>query len=172
MKPDDLHERVLLALRQRKAAALRLARGHRQRAAEAAGAGDAQRARTLALLAAHLEQVGALAEAEIRDRIARHARYQRAQAARVAAKKPRPRRADPLRAAVLEALAPLKRSGEDFKAVMRTWERGRIGSLRLAMIDADTFEVCDEDSFPPLAKRYSWRSLRTLFSRADKSRRR
>lgn len=169
MSPDDLRALALAELQQRKAEALRVAREHRQRAAEARAAGEPGIARTLGLLAAHLEQVAALAEAERRDRIARHARAERAEAAREAARAPR--RADPLRAAILDALAPLKRGGVDFKGAMRTWERHRIESLRLTPIGDDAYEVADEDSIPPLAKRYTWASLRTLYGLSGKPRR-
>lgn len=171
MSPDDLHARMLAECERRKSESLRVAREHRQRAAEAREAGDLDIARTLGMLAAHLEQSAALAEAERRDRIARHAKGKRAEAARAAASAPRPSRADPLRAAILDALRPLKRGGADFKAVLRTWEQHRIGALRLTPIDDAAYEVADEDTWPPVAKRYTWQSLRTLYTESGKPRR-
>lgn len=194
---DDAHTRALLAGcatpaermalvdRVREAASLRLADAAARLGASVADLADDDRAVVLCLalgqadaspaerraaallracvLARELGDVGPYAD------MAKGGRH--AEAARAAASKPRPNRADPLRAAILEALAPLKRSGDDFKSVMRTWERHRIASLRLTPIGADAYEVADEDSIPPLAKNYTWASLRTLYGQSDKPRR-
>lgn len=194
---DDAHTRALLAGcatpaerlalvdRVREAAALRLADAAARLGASVADFADNDRAVVLCLALGRAEaspaerRAAALLRACVLARelgdvgpyadMAKGGRH--AEAARAAASAPRPGRADPLRAAILDALAPIKRGGADFKSVLRTWEQHRIGALRLTPIDDAAYEVADEDTWPPVAKRYTWQSLRTLYGQSDKPRR-
>jgi hypothetical protein len=164
MSPDELHARALEDLRRRKAGNLRIVAHHRAAAAEAKAHGEAGIARTLGMLAAHLEQGAALAEAEARDREARHAKWKRAEALREQARKPRRRRT--LREAILEALAPLRREGVQFKVALRRWERERIEGLRLRDLGDGCYLVTDENALEDSAQTYTRATLGKLYSLA------
>lgn len=167
MTPDELHALAAARLRKVKAESLRVAGERRRAQAEAQAAGEAGIARQLGMLAVHAEQAAALAEAELRDRAARHARALRATANRDLARRARPGRRTPLHDALREHLGPLKRSGVAFKDLMRRWERERIGPLRLHDLGGDRYAVEDEDGDAPRAE-YSLGTLRRLYSETDR----
>jgi hypothetical protein len=170
MSPDDLHARTLADLRQRKAGNLRVAAHHRARAAEAKAHGEPGIARTLGMLAAHLEQAAALAEAEAREREARQAKWKRAEGSRAAARKPRPGRRHDLRAAILDALEPCALAGEAFKDVMKKWQGERLDSLRLTLLPDGRYFIEDENG-DGAGKAYTWLTLRAMYSQSTKARR-
>lgn len=168
LAPGELAQR--LAQRQadelasRKAESLRVAAHHRRLRAEAAAHGDKETARTLGMLAAHLEQSAALAEAEIRDRATKRAKAQRAMKNRELAHRQRPGRRPALRDALAETLGPLKREGAQFKTIMRRWERERIGSLRLEDLGGGRYLVTDEDGDTAAQGSYTWGTLQRIYS--------
>lgn len=145
MTPEDLHARAVAELDRRKAGALRLARHHRQKQTEAKAAGEVDLARQLGMLAAHLEQSAALAEAEMRDRTVRYAKGQRTAKNRDLARRERPGRRPPMHDLMADHLRPLKREGVQFKALMARWERERIGPLRLDDLGNGRYRITDED---------------------------
>jgi hypothetical protein len=111
MTAEDLHRRSLRELEERRDGARRVAAGHRVLQAEAKEAGDASIARNLGMLAAHMEQKAALAEAERRDRIARHDKLQGGQKARAASKAARAGQAAQAEALLAELFAATWRAG-------------------------------------------------------------
>lgn len=163
---EQLHERGLADVVKRRDEHAQQARDKRQRQAEAKAHGADDLARSLGMLAVYHEQGAALAEAERRDRIARHERWQRAEKNRERARKPRPGRRSPLADRIKAALAPLKREGVAFKLVLRTWERDRIGSLRLSELDGDRYLVADEDGEDDDRGEYTLGTLAKLYSTA------
>lgn len=122
MTPEDLHQDTLRRLVQRKAEALRIAAGHRQLQAEAKAAGDAGIARQLGMLAAHMEQAAALAEAERRDRIAVYTKLQGGRQARASSVAARQKQAELDDAKVAELFRNAFRAG-----------MGRVGLQAAAM---------------------------------------
>lgn len=122
MTPEDLHQIALRGLAQRKTEALRMAAGHRRLQAEAKAAGDTDTARTLGMLAAHLEQSAALAEAERRDRSAAYTKLQAGRKARESSMAARQKQAEQDAAAVAELFKSAWRSG-----------MGRVGLQAAAM---------------------------------------
>lgn len=164
--PDELAQRAADELAQRKAESLRVAAHHRALQAEAAAHGDKATARTLGLLAAHLEQSAALAEAERRDRAARLAKSQRTARNRALAKRDRPGRRPALRDVLADTLGPLKRQGVQFRVLLRRWRMERIGALRLEDLGAGRFRVTDEDGDETARADYSRGTLEKLYSKA------
>lgn len=166
--PDELAQRAADELAQHKGESLRVAARHR--ALQAAAHGDKTTARTLGMLAAHLEQAAALAEAQRRDRAARLAKWQRT--ARTSdkmsalAKRDRPGRRPALRDVLAETLGPLKREGVQFRVLLRRWRMERIGALRLEDLGAGRFRVTDEDGDEAAHADYTRGYLEKLYSMA------
>lgn len=75
MTPEELHAQACEQLQRRKQEALRLGAVYRSDKAQAEAAGETGIAKTLGLLAANMEKSAALAEAEQRDRSARHDKH-------------------------------------------------------------------------------------------------
>jgi hypothetical protein len=161
---DELAQRAADEPAQRKAESLRVAAHHRALQAEAAAHGDKTTARTLGMLAAHLEQSAALAEAEIRDRAAKAAKWQRTARNRAIAKHDRPGRRPALRDVLAETLGPLKREGVQFRVLLRRWRMERIGALRLEDLGAGRFRVTDEGGDEAAHADYTRGTLQRLYS--------
>lgn len=167
--PDQLHARAVADCERRKAWSLRMAAHHREKQAEAKAAGELGIARTLGMLAANLEQSAALAEAERRDRIARFEHWQRTESNRAKASKPRPGRRRPIKDAILQALAPLKREGIEFRTLMRRWRAERIESLRLVDLGGGRFRITDENGDEASASAtYRRGTLQRLYSESKR----
>jgi hypothetical protein len=164
--PEELHRRAVDELGRRKAECLRIAKNHRRLQAEAAQAGDKGISTTLGMLAANLEQTAALAEAEIRDRATKAAKWQRTLRNREAAKRERPGRRPALRELLTETLGPLKREGVEFRTLLRRWRQERIGTLRLDDLGAGRFRVTDEDGDESATADYSRGTLQRLYSQS------
>jgi len=116
--PEDLHQDTLRRLVQRKTEAQRIAAARRRLQAEAMAAGDAGTARQLGMLAAHMEQAAALAEAERRDRIAGNAKLQGGRKARASSASMRAAQANADAFKVAEPFKSAYRDGMGGKALM------------------------------------------------------
>ena len=163
---ERLHELALADLERRRDGHAQQARDKRQRQAEAKTHGADDIARSLGMLAVYHEQAATLAEAERRDRIARHERFRRAEKNREHARKSRPGRRSPLADRIKVALAPFKREGVAFKLVLRSWERDRIGSLRLTELEDGRYLVSDEDGADDAEQPYTLGTLAKLYSKS------
>lgn len=126
-----------------------------------------------ALLVAKLGELAALhgehasnAELKRRDRMAQFERWQRAERNRERARKSRPGRRSPLTDRIRTALAPFKRQGVAFKLVLRSWERDRIGSLRLTELEDGRYLVSDEDGADDAEQPYTLGTLGKIYSTA------
>jgi hypothetical protein len=165
MSPDELHAAMLANLERRKRHALRMARHHRDLATKATAAGETEMASTLRLLAANLEAAAALAEAERRDREACHAKAMRATKNVELAQRERPGRRPAMRELLRDHLGPLKRSGLQFKVLLKRWENERIGPLRLYDLGDGRYRIVDEDADAAPVE-YTARYLEKLYSKA------
>jgi hypothetical protein len=144
--PNELARRTDERLIQRKTEGMRMAKLHRASQAAHAAAGDKDTARTLGLLAAHLEQSAALAEAERRDRAAKAKDHGRRVQAAAAASLPRPERRPAVRDRIIAMMAAEKATGTTFKTLLQRWEREPLDGLRLAETEPGRYTVEDENA--------------------------
>lgn len=117
---------------------------------------DAELARTAADLA---DKSSAVLSRFFRDI---HARDQKKRAAR----QPRLRAREPLKAKIQAAMHREKKSGLDFKTFMRRWESESIDGLYCGLLQDGGYAVEDLNEIEGRARRYTWGTLENYFSKS------